>query len=319
MHRVAILALHGVVPSDLATPYDILRRVTTPAGRPFYDVRICGEAPAVSAEGFELRAPYALDDLVLAETVIVPGVADIFAPVSSAVITALRAAHGNGARIVSICTGAFPLAATGLLDGFRATTHWLAAPVLARRHPAITVDPTVLYIDNGTILTSAGAAAGFDLTLHVVRRDCGAAAAAHAARLAVMPLERDGGQAQFIEVRAPAGTESLGPLLRWIEDHLDRSLTNAELARRGAVSLRTLNRRFREQTGGTPGDYVARSRIHRARTLLETTDLSIEAVSARVGFESPATLRERFGRIVGVSPKAYRRAFASKSPAANSR
>ena len=311
MHSVAILALHGVVPSDLAAPYDVLGRVRGSDGRPAYDVRVCGEAVSVAAEGFEIRAPWTFADVSVANTVIIPGSADLRAP-SREVIETVRSAAGRGARIVSICTGAFTLAATGLLDGLRATTHWMATAELARRYPAIIVDPTVLYVDNGNILTSAGAAAGFDLCLHLVRRDVGAAAAAHAARLAVMPLERDGGQAQYIEHPAPGGGGSLEPLLRWIEGHFDRVLRLEDLAQRAGMSVRTLNRRFREQTGGTPGTWITVARIRRAQMLLETSDYSVEEISACVGFESSATLRDRFARIVGISPRGYRRAFANR-------
>ena len=311
MHSVAILALHGVVPSDLATPYDVLGRVAGTDGRSAYDIRVCGEAPAVAAEGFEVRAPWTLDDVSVADTVIIPGIAHLRAP-SYDVIDAVRAAAGRGARIVSICTGAFSLAATGLLDGLRATTHWMAAAELARRYPAVIVDPTVLYVDNGNILTSAGAAAGFDVCLHLIRRDIGATAAAHAARLAVMPLERDGGQAQFIEHPAPGSGGSLEPLLRWIDGHLDRELRLGELAQRAGLSTRTLNRRFREQTGGTPGSWITVARVRRAQLLLETSDCSVEEISACVGFESSATLRDRFARIVGISPQGYRRAFTNR-------
>jgi len=181
---------------------------------------------------------------------------------------------------------------------------------LARRHPKIDVDPNVLYVDNGNLLTSAGAAAGLDLCLHIVRRDLGAGIAAEVARAAVMPLERAGGQAQFIAREPPSndGT-SLGPLLAWLEQNLRRDLPLPVIARRAAMSTRTLSRRFREQVGTTPALWVTRARIRRAQRLLETTKLSVERVAADVGFRSAAVLREHFGQIVGTSPQTYRRSF----------
>ncbi|MFD0818574.1 GlxA family transcriptional regulator, partial [Micromonospora zhanjiangensis] len=218
----------------------------------------------------------------------------------------------NGARIASICGGAFTLAATGLLDGRRATTHWLATDRLAARHPRIQVDPNVLYVDNGQFLTSAGAAAGLDLCLHLIRRDHGAAVAADAARLSVMPLERAGGQAQFIthEPPAPEGA-TLEPLLAWMRDNTGRELTLADIARHAGVSTRTLNRRFRDQTGTTPLRWLHRVRVHRAQHLLETTAHSVDLVATRVGFASTTAFRDHFKRITGTSPQAYRRSFRS--------
>ncbi|MFD7509930.1 GlxA family transcriptional regulator, partial [Streptomyces sp. NPDC059853] len=198
MHTVAVLALDQVIPFDLSTPLEVFARTRLPDGRPGYRVRVCAEHAEVDAGAFTLRAPSGLEGLRDADTVIVPGTADPAAPLPPAVRDALRDAAARGTRIASICSGTFPLAATGLLDGLRATTHWLAAGALAERHPAVEVDPDVLYVDNGQFLTSAGAAAGLDLCLHLIRRDYGSAVAADAARLSVMPLEREGGQAQFI-------------------------------------------------------------------------------------------------------------------------
>jgi transcriptional regulator GlxA family with amidase domain len=196
----------------------------------------------------------------------------------------------------------------------RATTHWLAAAELARRNPSIDVDPDVLYVDNGQILTSAGAAAGLDLCLHMVRRDYGATVAADAARISVMPLERDGGQAQFIVHAPPAADgESLDPLLRWLEKNLDKELALDEIARRAAMSTRSLSRRFREQTGTTPARWVLALRVRRAQHLLETSGQPVERIAEAVGLGSTATLRDRFRRIVGTSPQAYRRAFRKEA------
>src|SRR5579859_1174224 len=261
MHTVAILAMHGVVPADLAIPCDLFGRVRRPDPAHDYDVRVCGEAPDVRAGPFDIRAPFGLAQLVGADTVIVPGIEDPTAPVPEPIVTALRAAAGRGARIASICSGAFVLAATGLLDGLRATTHWMITAELAARYPAIEVDPAVLYVDNGRILTSAGASAALDLCLHMVRRDHGHAAAAQAARLAVAPLEREGGQAQFIRREPPASSASIGPLLIWMEENSASPLTLAQLAAQARASERTLNRRFRAQTGTTPLQWLLGARI----------------------------------------------------------
>jgi transcriptional regulator GlxA family with amidase domain len=216
--------------------------------------------------------------------------------------------------VASICSGAFLLAATGLLDGRRATTHWLGTGELARRYPRVHVDPDVLYVDEGQVLTSAGAAAAFDLCLHLVRLDYGSAVAVDAARASVMPLERDGGQAQFITHAAPAPDgSSLAPLLVWLEENLSKALSLDRIARRAAMSIRSLNRRFREQTGTTPLQWLLRARVRRAQSLLETTTDSIEHIATTVGFGSVTALRAHFRRGVATSPQAYRRAFRNRS------
>ncbi|CAM4189306.1 helix-turn-helix domain-containing protein [Corallococcus exiguus] len=310
MHTVAIVALDGVVPFDLSIPTEVFRHVRLPFGGPGYQVRVCGLTPEVHAGAFRVKTHYGLGALARADTIILPGITDVSGPVPPRLVKVLRAAAGRGTRIASICSGAFLLAATGLLDGLRATTHWMATEELARRFPSIQVDPNVLYVDNGQFLTSAGAAAGLDLCLHMVRRDHGAAVAADAARLAVMPLERDGGQSQFITHVPPAPEgASLEPLLHWMEDHLDRPLTLPALARKAAMSERTLSRRFREQTGTTPLQWLLHARVRRAQYLLETTEQSVEAVAEEVGFGSPTSFREHFQRFVTTSPLAYRRAF----------
>ncbi|MEU6840315.1 helix-turn-helix domain-containing protein [Streptomyces sp. NPDC046716] len=312
MHTVALLALDQVIPFDLSTPIEVFARTRLPDGRPGYQVRVCGEAPEVDAGAFRIRAPWGLDGLRGADTVIVPGTAEPLAPLAPAVRDALRAAAADGTRIASICSGTFPLAATGLLDGLRATTHWIGADALAAAYPLIEVDPDVLYVDNGQILTSAGAAAGLDLCLHMIRRDYGSAVAADAARLSVMPLEREGGQAQFIvHARPPAPQgSSFEPLLSWLQDNLGRDLALADIADRAGVSTRTLMRRFREQTGTTPLQWLHRARIRRAQHLLETTAHPVERIAAQVGFGSPTAFRDRFKRTTGVSPQAYRRSFS---------
>ncbi|GAA3113986.1 GlxA family transcriptional regulator [Streptosporangium carneum] len=311
MHTVAVLALDQVIPFDLSTPIEVFTRTRSPDGRPGYRVRVCAERPEVDAGAFTLRAPWGLDGLEDAGTIIVPGTATPMAPLSPAVRHALRTAADGGVRIASICSGAFPLAAAGLLGGLRATTHWAAADRLAAAYPDIEVDPDVLYVDNGQILTSAGAAAGLDLCLHLIRRDYGSAVAADAARLSVMPLEREGGQAQFVVQPLPSVTRgsAFEPLLTWLQASLVRDLTVADIAAQAGLSPRTLMRRFREQTGTTPLQWLHRARVRQAQHLLETTDHTVERVGAQVGFASSTAFRDRFKRVTGVSPHAYRRTF----------
>jgi transcriptional regulator GlxA family with amidase domain len=300
-----------VVPFDLAVPCEVFARARGPGGRPGYDVRVCGNAPIVHTDYFALQTRWTLDDLQWADTVVVPGVDDLDRPVPPAVLDALRAAAARGARLASLCTGAFILAATGLLDGLAATTHWAACAELARRHATIRVDPAVLFIGAGNLFTSAGAVAALDLCLHLVRLDLGGAAAAATARLSVMPLERAGGQAQFITPAAPDGAGgSLEPLLRWIEHHLDGDLSTPTLARRASMSQRTFARRFREQAGTTPARWVTAARLRHGQLLLETTAFSIDEVAARVGFKATSTFRDAFVNAVGPNPTAWRRSFA---------
>ncbi len=310
MHRVAVVALADVNPFDLAIPCEVFGRVRLGGGRPAYRVEACGLTKVVAAGAYAVRVGADLDALARADTIVVPGMADPSSPVPRALVTALREAAANGTRIASICSGAFVLAAAGLLDGRRATTHWLATAELARRYPAIEVVADVLYVDNGAILTSAGAAAGLDLCLHMLRRDHGAAVAAEAARLAVMPLERDGAQAQCIVHAAPAPNgDSLEPLLRWLDANPRAPLSLQRIARRAGMSARSLSRRFREQTGTTPARWIMGVRVRRAQHLIETSRLSIERIAAEAGFGSTATFRDRFRQMVGTSPQTYRRSF----------
>lgn len=314
MHRVIVVALDGVLTFDLSMPSEVLGRVRLPSGRPGYQVRVCGVSRDVDAGPFRLSLSHGLSELLKADTVILPGIADVTMPVPVSLVRAVRRAASNGARVASICTGAFLLAATGLLDGRRATTHWLAAGELARRFPSIDVDPNVLFVDEGNLLTSAGATAGIDLCLHLVRRDYGAALAASAARLSVTPLEREGGQAQFIEHPLPTSEQKpLSQLLEWLEENLDdESITLSTIARQGALSVRTLSRRFKEHTGTTPLSWLFRARIRRAQVLLETTPLSVERIATSVGFGSVTAFRAHFRRIARTSPLAYRQAFRAR-------
>ncbi|MBR0643882.1 GlxA family transcriptional regulator [Plastoroseomonas hellenica] len=309
MHRVAILAMHGFVPSDLAIPCDVFGRLQAPDGTPAYRVTVCGEAEEVRTGAFALRAASGLDRFDEAETVIIPGIEDPSRPIPPTVLAAIRSAWAKGARVASICSGAFVLAATGLLDGRRATTHWIGAAELARRFPAIAVDPGVLFVDEGRIVTSAGASAGLDMCLHLIRRDHGQAVAAQAARLAVAPLDREGGQAQYIRHEPPGSAASLAPLLDWMRENAHRPLDVETLAARAGVSRRSFARRFREQTGTTPLQWLLRMRVLLAQALLETTPNSIDDIAMATGFEAAVTFRARFRRFVGVSPSAYRRRF----------
>jgi transcriptional regulator GlxA family with amidase domain len=314
-HLVAIVTFDGVVLGDVATPCEIFGRARGADGEALYDVRVCSDVPTARSAHVSLAVPSGLAVLRRADTVIVPGLDDLHRPVPMALVRALRRAVDRGARVASICTGAFVLAQTGALDGRCATTHWAVADRLASRFPEIRVDPNVLYVDNGKLLTSAGAAAGLDLCLHLVRRDFGAATAGRVARAAVMPLERAGGQAQFIVRESPdIDHATFGPLLLWIERHLRDELSLASLARQAAMSTRTLSRRFQEHVGTTPGVWIARARVREAQRLLETTSLSIEEVAGATGFGAPTVLRERFNALVGTSPMAYRLAFRAHSP-----
>jgi transcriptional regulator GlxA family with amidase domain len=312
MHTVAVLALDDVIAFDLATPVGTFGFALLPDGSPAYRVLVCG-APTVRAEAFTMRPDWGLDVLAGADTIVLPGRTTMDAPVPAEVVDALHAAAARGARIASICVGAFVLAATGLLDGLRATTHWLGTARLAASYPRVEVDPNVLYVDNGQFLTSAGAAAGLDMCLHLVRRDFGSAVAAEAARRSVMPLEREGGQAQFIahdQPPVPRGAE-LEPLLHWLSDHTATDLTLTDIATRAGMSTRTLNRRFREQTGTTPLQWLHRERVRKAQYLLENTRHPVDRIASEVGFGSPTAFRERFKRVVGVSPNAYRTAWTT--------
>jgi transcriptional regulator GlxA family with amidase domain len=313
-HHVVVVAAQSVISFDLTTPLEIFRGARLADGTAPYRVVVCGVARTVRTADFEIRVRAGLEALARAQTIIVPGVGDLDATVPPALVLALRRAAGRGARIASICSGAFLLAATGLLDGRRATTHWRAAAELARRHPEIEVDPNVLFVDEGNLLTSAGATAGIDLCLHLVRRDYGAAVAANAARTAVVALEREGGQAQFIvPPPLPSDGESLVPLVTWIEQNLHRDLSLLALARRAAMSTRTLSRRFHEQMGTTPAQWVVRARVRRAQQLLETSDHAVERVASLSGFNSATTLRVQFQQVVGTSPRAYRRSFRGRT------
>jgi len=310
-HRVAVVVLPGVIPLEFGTAAQVFGR------DPHYDVALCaeGRTAAVAGYGFSINTSAGLGGLRRAQTVIVPGYENVDSTVSAAVLDALRAAHARGARVVSICTGAFALAAAGLLEGRPATTHWRWTDELQRRHPEVEVLPNRLFVDDGDILTSAGVTAGIDLCLHLIRRDHGAAAANTRARALVAPPQRQGGQAQFVERLRPAATgDELGPLRDWMVENLARPLDLDTLARRAHMSRRTLTRRFRQETGVPPMSWLADARLDRARELLETTSEPIENIGRLTGLGAPASVRAAFHRCIGTSPQQYRSTFAHRTP-----
>jgi AraC family transcriptional activator FtrA len=311
-HHVIALALPGVILLDLAAPAHLFGH----CGAPHYSFEVAGlkAGPVRSSTGLDIIAQRGLAAVGRADTLVVPGCTRPVAASRSAV-AALRRVHLRGARVMSICTGAFVLGEAGLLDGRHATTHWASTDELARRYPQVNVDPDVLYVDEGKILTSAGAAAGLDLCLHVIRRDHGAALAAALARRTVVAPHREGGQAQFVdrplEDRKQIGG-SLEPTRAWALSQLEEPLDVAAMARRASMSPRTFARRFRQETGTSPGQWVLEQRTRAAQALLETTDLPIEHVAQRCGFGSAATLRTHFGRRLTTTPTRYRQTFQSR-------
>ncbi|BCJ37829.1 AraC family transcriptional regulator [Actinocatenispora thailandica] len=308
MRTVAFAVTDGMLSLELSMAHEVF------GGGPAterYQVALCGPRP-VPVGLFQVVPDGGLDRLRSADTVIVPGWADVDADPPADLVDAVRAAHAAGARVASLCTGAFVLAAAGLLDGRRATTHWAHTAALAARHPRVTVDPDVLYVDNGSVLTSAGKAAAMDLCLHLVRLDHGSAVANAVARRLVVPPHRDGGQAQFVTAPVPASDAvPLAGLFDWALARLDRPLTVTDLARRASMSPRNLGRHFRAATGTTPLQWLLSQRIRRAQELLERTDDGIDAIAAATGMGTAATLRRHFHRTVGVPPDTYRRTFTA--------
>jgi transcriptional regulator GlxA family with amidase domain len=314
-HRVAVLVLPGVP----ALEFGIVAQIF--ATDPFYAMTVCanGGPGPVPGDGFTATATAGLDALAGADTVLVLGFEGVETPPPSDVLAALGAAHARGARLVSICTGAFALAAAGLLDGRPATTHWQYADLLRRRYPRVEVLPDRFHVDDGDILTSAGVTAGVDLCLHLVRLDQGPAAANRRARFLVAPPRRTGGQAQFVEQhRAEATGDRLAPLRSWMLTHLAEDVSIEVLARRAHVSRRTLIRRFRAETGTSPMAWLADARIDRARELLETTTASVERIGRLSGLGAPSSVRAAFHRHLGTSPQEYRTLFRHGVPSGNS-
>jgi AraC family transcriptional regulator, transcriptional activator FtrA len=314
-HNVALVTYDGLALFEFGVACDIFGTDWSAAfGVPWYRFAVCAAAQAITVEGgYQLQVPHGLSAVRRAGTVLVP---PTMSPelVPDEVLQALRQAHQRGARIVSLCTGAFVLAAAGLLAGRRATTHWSECAELASSHPDVIVDPAVLYVEDGLILTSAGSAAGIDLCLHLIRRDHGAEVAARMARQLVVPPYRDGGQAQYIAAPIPVlgGADLFTDTLAWMQANLDLPLSVDELASRSAMSRRTFARRFSAATGTTPYQWLLRQRLQLAQRLLETSDITVDVVAQKAGFSTAANLRKHFGQQVRTSPQAYRRTFRSR-------
>jgi transcriptional regulator GlxA family with amidase domain len=314
---VTALALPAVEAFDLAIPAQVFgdRRQ---AGR--YRFTVCSPTPGLvaSTTGYAVHAGHGLDALAAADTVVVPGYLPLDDP-GEEVGAALRKAAARGARVVSVCTGAFALAAAGLLDGRRAATHWQYAGELAARYPAVKVDPDVLWVDEGDVLTSAGLAAGIDLCVQIVRADYGSDAAVSVARYMVVAPHRDGGQAQWLERPVPPPGQSLAGTCEWALAHLAEPLTVAVLARHAGWAARTFSRRFAAETGMAPLRWVTAARVREARRLLEISDLPVEDVAARTGLGSAANLRLHLARDARTTPTAYRAAYQGRQPDAQAR
>jgi AraC family transcriptional activator FtrA len=313
-HVVAAIAYDGLSTFEFGIVVELFG-VRRPEIDDWYDFIVCGETtrPAAAAGGVQFVVKSGLAALARADTIIIPGWRDVHERPPERLTRALLKEHRRGARLVSICSGAFVLAATGLLNGRRATTHWRHAELLHREYPGIQVDPAVLYVDEGDILTSAGSAAGIDLCLHIIRRDFGARVVNTVARRLVMAPHREGGQAQFIPHPVGDATEPwLSDLLQWTERHLHEPLTMSRLAAVARMTRRTFFRRFSAMTGGSPAGWLTGLRIARARDLLEASARPIERIARECGFGSAATMRHHFRQRLKVSPASYRAARKSE-------
>ncbi|MFD3542089.1 GlxA family transcriptional regulator [Streptomyces sp. NPDC058662] len=323
MHRIAVLALEGVPPFELGIPSRVFGNALDEAGNALYEVTVCTAdgRPVASDAGFTVGVSAGPEALAAADTVIVTPTHAMDelaegAPLPRALADALAAIR-PGTRLVSICTGSYVLAAAGLLDGRPATTHWLHAPAFQRGFPLVRLDEEVLFVDDGDILTSAGVAAGVDLCLYLVRQDHGTAVANRAARLCVVPPWRDGGQAQYIDRPVPEPTVATTTATRaWALERLGEPLSLAELAAHARMSLRTFTRRFRDEVGMTPVQWLTAQRLELARHLLESTDLPVDLVAHRAGFGSGNSLRQHMRTSLGTSPIAYRRTFQPQAASA---
>ncbi|GAA2156685.1 hypothetical protein GCM10009760_57910 [Kitasatospora kazusensis] len=317
---VAVLIFGGAPIFESSIPLSVFGVDRQDAGVPRYRLLVCAgeDGPLSTTGGLTLTAPYGLEALARAGTIVVPAWRSISQPPPVEAIAALRKAHHEGARIIGLCTGAFVLAAAGLLDGRPATTHWMYAPTLAKRYPRVHVDPRELFVDDGDVLTSAGTAAGIDLCLHVVRSDHGAEAANALARRLVVPSRRGGGgQAQYIDQSLPEeiGNDPLAEVVTWALENLNQQFDVEVLAARAYMSRRTFDRRFRTLTGSAPLQWLITQRVLQAQRLLETSELSVDDVARRCGFRSPVALRGHFRRQLGVSPATYRTTYRARRPA----
>ncbi|WP_324792407.1 helix-turn-helix domain-containing protein [Streptomyces violarus] len=317
---VAVLLFSGGPIFESSIPLSVFGIDRQDAGVPRYRLLVCGgeDGPLRTTGGLELSAPHGLEAISRAGPVVVPAWRSITSPPPDEALDALRRAHEEGARIVGLCTGAFVLAAAGLLDGRPATTHWMYAPTLAKRYPSVHVDPRELFVDDGDVLTSAGTAAGIDLCLHIVRTDHGNEAAGALARRLVVPPRRSGGQERYLDRSLPEeiGADPLAEVVAWALEHLHEQFDVETLAARAYMSRRTFDRRFRSLTGSAPLQWLITQRVLQAQRLLETSDYSVDEVAGRCGFRSPVALRGHFRRQLGSSPAAYRAAYRARRPQA---
>jgi len=313
---VAIVAFDGISPFHLSVPCAVFGEDCNTRGVRRIELMVCAAdaGPLRTSAGFSIHAEHGLEALAAADIIIVPSWRSIDDAPPARLLDALRAAHAGGAQLVGLCLGTFVLAAAGLLDGRPATTHWLCADALARRYPRIGVDPNVLYVDDGDVLTSAGTAAGIDCCLHILRKHCGAEIASHVARRMVVPPHRQGSQAQFIERQLPAaaGADRLIEVLDWVEENLSEPHALDALAARALMSRRTFTRRFRQVTGTTVGQWLRHQRLALAQRLLETSDHPVEVIAGLAGFGSTLSLRQSFSEELNTSPSTYRREFRGR-------
>lgn len=317
VRTVAALVVDGLAPFEFGVVCEVFGLDRTDEGVPPFDFRVCGPRagqPVRTSVGASVVPDHGYDGADDADLVAVPAtqVREVY---PAPLLDAVRAAHARGATLLSVCSGVFVLAAAGLLDGRRVTTHWRHADDLAARFPAVTVDPDVLFVDDGDIITSAGTAAGIDACLHLLRREHGGTVANTVARRMVVPPQRDGGQRQFVPRPVPpcADDNPLAAVLVWMTEHLEETQTVRDLARRAGMSERTFARAFAAQTGTTPVQWLTAQRVQHARTLLEATSLDVEEVARRTGFGSAPLLRHHFRRSVGVAPHDYRATFRHAS------
>lgn len=312
--HVAVALVNGVAPFELGIFCEVFGVDRSGSGLPVYDFAVCAAEDRRSTTGeghFEIVVPHGLERLEAADLICVPADREaVTRTYPEPLLEALRRAVDRGARVLSVCSGAFLLGAAGLLDGRRCTTHWMHSPALARRYPRARVDPDVLYVDEGPVVTAAGTASGIDACLHVVRQEQGAEVANTIARRMVVPPHRDGGQAQYVQRPLPrTACDALGEVIAWMSRHLEREITVEQLAERALMSPRTFARRFLQETGTTPYQWVLRQRVLLAQELLEGTDETVDAIAGRCGFGNAAALRHHFLRTLGTTPNAFRRTF----------
>jgi transcriptional regulator GlxA family with amidase domain len=320
LRNVAVVLVNGFLPFEFGTICEVFGVDRSDDGLPRYDFAVvAGEPPPLRALDFTIQPSFGLERLEEADLIALPAVSyeclRLGAGFPEELLDALRRAVDRGARVLSVCSGAFILGEAGLLDGRRCTTHWMHAPELARRYPAAKIDPDVLYVDDDPVITSAGTAAGIDACLYLVRKEQGSRVANGIARRMVVPPHRDGGQSQYVvQPVAPACDGSLRDLLEWLSAHLDQALTVRQLAARANMSERTFARHFVQDTGTTPQRWLIGQRILLAQQLLEETDETVDAIADRAGFGNATALRHHFRAWRGTTPNAYRRLFRGDSP-----